>query len=177
MRMISRYCQFPIAKYWWNSIFSSKSLLWEKYLKNARKKLKRLKRATELFTEIQPEISSHTNFQMTTSCISDKSQALPPSPTPRVRVTSDATSCYTLKPKNPEDPDLDVSLSSEVFDEHFTTQTHGSYQFRETSNCHVATLMVALMVATVVSNKQTGSSLYGVSSWCTVVTSPNTAYL
>ena len=37
---------------------------WVKYLKNAKKKLKRLKRATELFTEIQPEISSHTNFQM-----------------------------------------------------------------------------------------------------------------
>jgi cob(I)alamin adenosyltransferase len=35
-----------------------------KYLKVARKKLKRLKAANELFTEIQPEISSHTNFQM-----------------------------------------------------------------------------------------------------------------
>ena len=37
---------------------------WAKYLKMAKKKLKRLKRATELFSEIQPEISSHTNFQM-----------------------------------------------------------------------------------------------------------------
>ena len=37
---------------------------WPKYLKNARKKMKRLKRAHELFAEIQPEISSHTNFQM-----------------------------------------------------------------------------------------------------------------
>lgn len=35
-----------------------------KYLKQAKKKLKKLKSATELFTEIQPEISSHTNFQM-----------------------------------------------------------------------------------------------------------------
>lgn len=35
-----------------------------KYLKTAKKKLKRLKAANELFTEIQPEISSHTNFQM-----------------------------------------------------------------------------------------------------------------
>ena len=35
-----------------------------KYLKVAKKKLKRLKAANELFTEIQPEISSHTNFQM-----------------------------------------------------------------------------------------------------------------
>jgi len=35
-----------------------------KYLKQAKKKLKKLKNATELFLEIQPEISSHTNFQM-----------------------------------------------------------------------------------------------------------------
>jgi hypothetical protein len=36
----------------------------DEYLKTARKKLAKLKRATELFTEIQPEVSSHTNFQM-----------------------------------------------------------------------------------------------------------------
>ncbi|QEG24540.1 amidohydrolase [Mariniblastus fucicola] len=35
-----------------------------KYLKQAKKKLKKLRNATELFLEIQPEISSHTNFQM-----------------------------------------------------------------------------------------------------------------
>ena len=35
-----------------------------KYLKQAKKKLKKLQKATELFVEIQPEISSHTNFQM-----------------------------------------------------------------------------------------------------------------
>ena len=34
------------------------------YLKVAKKKLRRLKEATELFEEIQPEISSHTNFKM-----------------------------------------------------------------------------------------------------------------
>lgn len=34
------------------------------YLKMARKKLRKLREATELFSEIQPEISSHTNFQM-----------------------------------------------------------------------------------------------------------------
>jgi cob(I)alamin adenosyltransferase len=34
------------------------------YLKTAKKKLSKLKKATELFSEIQPEISSHTNFQM-----------------------------------------------------------------------------------------------------------------
>jgi cob(I)alamin adenosyltransferase len=35
-----------------------------KYLKLAKKKLKKLIAATDLFLEIQPEISSHTNFQM-----------------------------------------------------------------------------------------------------------------
>lgn len=35
-----------------------------KYLKQAKKKLRKLKEADELFQEIQPEISSHTNFQM-----------------------------------------------------------------------------------------------------------------
>ncbi len=34
------------------------------YLKQAQKKYRKLKRATELFAEIQPEISDHTNFQM-----------------------------------------------------------------------------------------------------------------
>ena len=34
------------------------------YLKQARKKLAKLRRATDLFLEIQPEISGHTNFQM-----------------------------------------------------------------------------------------------------------------
>jgi cob(I)alamin adenosyltransferase len=36
----------------------------EEYLKIARKKLAKLRRATELFVRIQPEISQHTNFQM-----------------------------------------------------------------------------------------------------------------
>ena len=35
-----------------------------KYLKTAKKKLRRLKSATELYSEIQPEISTHTNFKM-----------------------------------------------------------------------------------------------------------------
>ncbi len=34
------------------------------YLKIAKKKLRRLRSATELFLEIQPEISTHTNFEM-----------------------------------------------------------------------------------------------------------------
>ena len=36
----------------------------EEYLKLARKKFGKLKRATEKFAQIQPEISQHTNFQM-----------------------------------------------------------------------------------------------------------------
>ena len=36
----------------------------EEYLRLARKKLGKLKRATEKFAEIQPEISQHTNFFM-----------------------------------------------------------------------------------------------------------------
>jgi hypothetical protein len=36
----------------------------EEYLKLARKKLAKLRRATELFVRIQPEVSQHTNFQM-----------------------------------------------------------------------------------------------------------------
>ena len=35
-----------------------------KYLKFAKRKFKRLKRAQELFEEIQPEISEHMNFKM-----------------------------------------------------------------------------------------------------------------
>ncbi len=34
------------------------------YLKMAKKKLRRLKRATDLYEEIQPEVSGHTNFIM-----------------------------------------------------------------------------------------------------------------
>jgi hypothetical protein len=36
----------------------------EEYLRLAGKKFGKLKRATETFTHIQPEISQHTNFQM-----------------------------------------------------------------------------------------------------------------
>jgi cob(I)alamin adenosyltransferase len=36
----------------------------DQYLRIARKKLAKLRRATALFTEIQPEVSTHTNFQM-----------------------------------------------------------------------------------------------------------------
>ncbi len=34
------------------------------YLKTAKKKLRRLQRATKLYLEIQLEVSGHTNFQM-----------------------------------------------------------------------------------------------------------------
>lgn len=36
----------------------------EAYLKLARKKLTKLRKAMEKFSQLQPEISSHTNFQM-----------------------------------------------------------------------------------------------------------------
>lgn len=42
----------------------------EAYLKQARKKLAKLKRATATFIEIQPEVSSHTNFQMAARSLS-----------------------------------------------------------------------------------------------------------
>lgn len=39
------------------------------YLKQAKKKFAKLRKACELFEEIQPEISDHTNFKMATvSC-------------------------------------------------------------------------------------------------------------
>jgi tRNA U34 5-carboxymethylaminomethyl modifying GTPase MnmE/TrmE len=34
------------------------------FLKQARKKIKKLREATDLFLDIQPEISEHTNFKM-----------------------------------------------------------------------------------------------------------------
>jgi hypothetical protein len=36
----------------------------EAYLKQARKKVGKLRQATDLFTELQPEVSTHTNFKM-----------------------------------------------------------------------------------------------------------------
>jgi len=41
----------------------------QEYLKLARKKLAKLRRATELFVRIQPQISQHTNFQMAASSL------------------------------------------------------------------------------------------------------------
>ena len=40
------------------------------YLKQARKKLSKLRRTVDLFLEIQPEISSHTNFLMAAQSLS-----------------------------------------------------------------------------------------------------------
>jgi hypothetical protein len=40
------------------------------YLRLARKKLAKLRRATELFVRIQPEVSQHTNFQMAAASLS-----------------------------------------------------------------------------------------------------------
>jgi cob(I)alamin adenosyltransferase len=46
------------------------------YLKLAKKKLSKLRKATELFAEIQPEISSHTNFQMAVQSLKAAVQAI-----------------------------------------------------------------------------------------------------
>jgi len=40
------------------------------YLKTARKKLAKLRRTVELFVEIQPEVSGHTNFAMAARSVS-----------------------------------------------------------------------------------------------------------
>ena len=42
----------------------------EEYLKLARKKLAKLRRATEQFIRIQPEVSQHTNFHMAAASLS-----------------------------------------------------------------------------------------------------------
>lgn len=47
-----------------------------KYLKQAKKKLKKLVAAKDLFEEIQPEISSHTNFQMAATSLSQAVQKI-----------------------------------------------------------------------------------------------------
>jgi cob(I)alamin adenosyltransferase len=41
----------------------------DEYLRVARKKLARLVRAAETFRQIQPEISQHTNFQMSAASL------------------------------------------------------------------------------------------------------------
>lgn len=41
------------------------------YLKQAKKKLSKLQKARNLFLEIQPEISSHTNFQMAAQSLNE----------------------------------------------------------------------------------------------------------
>ena len=41
----------------------------EAYLRQAKKKLSKLKAATELFCDIQPEVSQHTNFKMATQSL------------------------------------------------------------------------------------------------------------
>jgi cob(I)alamin adenosyltransferase len=42
----------------------------DEYLKMARKKLARLKRAAEQFRQLQPEVSTHMNFQMAVQSLS-----------------------------------------------------------------------------------------------------------
>ncbi len=42
----------------------------QRYLKQAKKKLRKLREATERFAQIQPEVSTHTNFQMARASLS-----------------------------------------------------------------------------------------------------------
>ena len=46
------------------------------YLKTARKKFAKLKRATEQFAKLQPEISTHTNFQMAVASLQAAVEAI-----------------------------------------------------------------------------------------------------
>jgi hypothetical protein len=46
------------------------------YLHLARKKFSKLRRATELFVEIQPEVSGHTNFKMAAKSLSEAVQRI-----------------------------------------------------------------------------------------------------
>ena len=41
------------------------------YMRMAKKKLRRLREANDLFQEIQPEISNHTNFKMAATSLSE----------------------------------------------------------------------------------------------------------
>jgi hypothetical protein len=51
-------------------------------LKTLRKKFSRLQQATQLFRDIQPEVSAHTNFQMAarslTTAVAEIARALGP---------------------------------------------------------------------------------------------------
>lgn len=46
------------------------------YLHLARKKFSKLRKATELFAEIQPEVSGHTNFKMAARSLTSAVQAI-----------------------------------------------------------------------------------------------------
>ena len=46
------------------------------YVKKARKKLRRLRRACDLYVSIQPEVSGHTNFEMAAKSLAACTQAI-----------------------------------------------------------------------------------------------------
>jgi len=50
----------------------------DEYLRVARKKFSKLRAASELFREIQPEISNHTNFQMAVQSLSAAVNSIAP---------------------------------------------------------------------------------------------------
>ncbi len=60
LREVHRGCyDFPLAL---GAAWKEKDAL--AYLKQAKKKIGKLRQATNLFAEIQPEVSTHTNFYM-----------------------------------------------------------------------------------------------------------------
>lgn len=82
------------------------------FLKLARKKFAKLKAAAEAFREIQPEISSHTNFQMAAESLSAAVQRIgellaeAPTPAPRPRAAeSAAESCPSEEEDSPDPSD------------------------------------------------------------------------
>ena len=56
----------------------------DEYLQTARKKLAKLRRATELFLQIQPDVSTHMNFRMAArslrAAVDEISQLVDPGP-------------------------------------------------------------------------------------------------
>ncbi|MEM1303968.1 MAG: amidohydrolase [Planctomycetota bacterium] len=60
LRVVHRACyDYPLAlgEAWKNQDAAA-------YLRQAKRKLRKLREASELFAEIQPEVSTHTNFEM-----------------------------------------------------------------------------------------------------------------
>ena len=72
LRAVHRACyDYPLAlgEAWKNQDAAA-------YLKQAKKKIGKLRRASEQFAEIQPEVSTHTNFEMAVKSLSTAIEAI-----------------------------------------------------------------------------------------------------